>query len=197
MKKIDRLIRDLGDPRKDVVCAAAWALGWIGPAAAPAVPVLIALLGDPREDVVRATTLALGRLGPVAAPAVPALAVLLTYPSEDVVCAAARALGRIGPAGRGVQALVGELQSRCKIDVGRAAPARTDDSKRGHVGERRRRSRGIETARRADAALPPREQRCQKRGHDKAESERDTHAQWLSHWPRRHLGCDGHKLARA
>jgi HEAT repeat protein len=70
-------------------------VGGLGPAAAPAVPALIALLraDDPelRQEAVRA----LGRIGPGAAPAVPALIELLEGPDDRL---AAEALGQIGPA---------------------------------------------------------------------------------------------------
>jgi hypothetical protein len=116
----------LGDPAFCVRCYAAEALGWIGPAAAPAVLKLIELarsdlsrqakrsatwalgqIGDARAVPVLVAALddgdlrvtaayALGHIGPPAAPAVPTLAARLTDDSEFVRQAAAQALFLIG-----------------------------------------------------------------------------------------------------
>lgn len=80
--------------RKD----AAWALGYIGPDAKPAIPAVTELLTDKNNDVRWMAAYALGRIGPDPKTAVPVLTELLKDRSEWVRLSAAQSLGNIGPA---------------------------------------------------------------------------------------------------
>jgi HEAT repeat protein len=101
---VPALIKALADP--DVREEAVSALGWIGPAAEPAVPALIKAVADANPNVRRAAVSALGQIGPAAEPAVPVLIKALADPEDpdlrvgpldflNVREAAAMALGTI------------------------------------------------------------------------------------------------------
>src|SRR5262249_46999029 len=64
------LTEALRSPNRAARAAAAWALGHLGPKAAPAVPRLIELLADPAEGVVSGALFALGEIGDAARAAV-------------------------------------------------------------------------------------------------------------------------------
>jgi HEAT repeat protein len=84
--------------------AAAYEISGMGPAAAAAVPALIAALDDPEASVRFPVTVALGEIGPAAKGAVPRLKKMMDEEINDEVAAAAkRALRRIQP-----QAVSGE-----------------------------------------------------------------------------------------
>lgn len=97
---IEELIELLDDPDAQVRCNAAAGLGWTGPAAGKAAPVLRAALHDVNSEVRCEAARALGRLGPPARIAVPDLldAVWLGHPALRL--AAIEALGSIGPIAR-------------------------------------------------------------------------------------------------
>ena len=82
----DRYVRDY----------TAWALGRIGPAAAPAVEALCQILQDRDENVQATVAWALGEIGPAAAAAIPHLRVAMTDVNERVQRGAIRALSGIG-----------------------------------------------------------------------------------------------------
>ncbi len=73
-------------------------LSRMGPAAAPAVPLVVELLGNADAHHRRELLFALASIGPDAAAATPALAQALSDSDEDVRVAAGFALGNIGPA---------------------------------------------------------------------------------------------------
>ena len=78
--------------------AAAYEISGMGPAAAPAVPALIAALDDPEASVRFPVTVALGEIGPGATAAVPKLKQMMEEEINDEIAAAARrALRRIQP----------------------------------------------------------------------------------------------------
>jgi HEAT repeat protein len=78
--------------------AAAYEISGMGPAAAPAVPALIAALDDPEASVRFPVTVALGEIGPGAKAAVPRLKQMMEEEINDEIAAAARrALRRIQP----------------------------------------------------------------------------------------------------
>jgi HEAT repeat protein len=78
--------------------AAAYEISGMGPAAAPAVPALIAALDDPEASVRFPVTVALGEIGPGAKAAVPKLKQMMEEEINDEIAAAARrALRRIQP----------------------------------------------------------------------------------------------------
>jgi HEAT repeat protein len=78
--------------------AAAYEISGMGPAAAPAVPALIAALDDPEASVRFPVTVALGEIGPGAKAAVPKLKQMMDEEINDEIAAAARrALRRIQP----------------------------------------------------------------------------------------------------
>jgi len=68
----------LKDSNPKTRVGAAWALGRIGPSAAPAVPALIEALSDPDKLVRTQSIAALGKIGPGAAAAIPSLDQLAT-----------------------------------------------------------------------------------------------------------------------
>lgn len=88
---------------------AARELGKRGPAAAPAVPLLVAALTNPDPMLRGMAAAALGKIGPEAQPAVPPLVAML----DDIVIPvrfwAADALGRIGVGGPEVTAALERL----------------------------------------------------------------------------------------
>jgi len=88
---------------------AAVALGGIGPAAAEAVPALIAALGDANKNIRESAAWALGKIGPAAAEAVPTLIAALGDADKDVRSKAVVALRWIGSAA--VPALIQALSS--------------------------------------------------------------------------------------
>ena len=94
---VELFAAQLGDGDQIVQARAAWALGRVGPASAPAVPRLAevaadtARLVDPRWSAV----VAIGRLGPMCAAAVPTLLALLADADPDMREASARSLGAI------------------------------------------------------------------------------------------------------
>jgi HEAT repeat protein/lysophospholipase L1-like esterase len=88
------LMAAASDPRPDVRWRAVWALGRIGPAAAPAVSLLRAALADP--DVGWRAAEALGGIGPAAVEAVPDLVARLADASSNMRWRSVEALGRIG-----------------------------------------------------------------------------------------------------
>jgi HEAT repeat protein len=78
--------------------AAAYEISGMGPAAAPAVPALIAALDDPEASVRFPVTVALAEIGPAAKAAVPRLKKMMEEEINDEIAAAARrALKRIQP----------------------------------------------------------------------------------------------------
>jgi HEAT repeat protein len=78
--------------------AAAYEIAGMGPAAAAAVPALIAALDDPVAVVRFPVTVALGEIGPAAAAAVPRLKQMMDEEiNDDVASAARRAIRRIQP----------------------------------------------------------------------------------------------------
>ncbi|MEP6686985.1 MAG: HEAT repeat domain-containing protein [Gemmatimonadales bacterium] len=78
--------------------AAAYEISGMGPAAAAAVPALIAALDDPEATVRFPVTVALGEIGPAAKAAVPKLKKMMDEEINDEIAAAAkRALRRIQP----------------------------------------------------------------------------------------------------
>jgi HEAT repeat protein len=84
--------------------AAAYEIAGMGPAAAAAVPALIAALDDPVAVVRFPVTVALGEIGPGAAAAVPRLKQMMEEELNDEIAASARrAIRRIQPS-----ALAGE-----------------------------------------------------------------------------------------
>ena len=90
---------------------AAFTLGRLGAAAAPAVPALIEAYRQEEKEGRGAAVMALGALGESAAAAVPALVEGLANPVNHRRWSAARSLGRIGgPARAAVPALVGALR---------------------------------------------------------------------------------------
>ena len=94
---VPTLVRILLD-RKDsdeTRCAAAVALGFIGPEASVAVPALVTVLADDDVRVRRKSAEALGRIGQPAAAAVPALERALKDEDAEFRSAAAEALKKI------------------------------------------------------------------------------------------------------
>lgn len=90
-------LMDIVKDGDDTEYATVEAIGRLGPAAQPAVPLLMKLLDTPLR--VHAAY-ALGSIGPGAAPAVDKLMSCLSYSDGDMQCAAGKALGGIGPAAR-------------------------------------------------------------------------------------------------
>ena len=85
-------IADLGAQAPYTRVAAAYAVGYGGPAAKPAVPALIENLSSESGPVRYSSTLALGEIGPDAAAAVPALQKLLDGRNDDVAAMAKKSL---------------------------------------------------------------------------------------------------------
>jgi hypothetical protein len=85
-------ITDLGAPAPYTRVAAAYAVGYGGAIAKPAVPALIANLSNENSAVRYSSTLALGEIGPGAAAAVPDLQKLLDDRNEDVAHMAKKSL---------------------------------------------------------------------------------------------------------
>jgi HEAT repeat protein len=100
------------NPSPNIRYSAANALGFIGPAAKLAAPILLRATRD-KDDFVRASALwALGRILPDAQLTVPAVVALLDDPFDDVKQNAAIALGNYGVAARAaVPALLRTLAS--------------------------------------------------------------------------------------
>lgn len=95
-KKPETLILQLQAESPEKRRRAAEDLGQMGPAAAAAVPALIAALADTMDPKVsQAAAYALGDIGPAAKEAVPALRALITEERSYVTIAAAGALGQI------------------------------------------------------------------------------------------------------
>ncbi len=94
------LCQALQDTDPSVAAQAAEGLRWVGPAAAPAVPLLIRRLKDPPSEVFRESAIAaLGGIGPKAKAAIPLLIKQLNRDQLPLSPrrAAVLALGRIGP----------------------------------------------------------------------------------------------------
>jgi HEAT repeat protein len=86
-----------GDPDVDVRNAAASGLGWMGPQATVAAPVMIRALNDPDETVRVHVIVALGRIGPADGSVATALKTIAERdPSTEFRIWAIRALGLIG-----------------------------------------------------------------------------------------------------
>jgi hypothetical protein len=103
-RPLSQWVTDLKAPAPQTRNAAAYAISGMGPAAAPAVPALIAALDDPDPAVRFPVTVALGEIGPAASAAVPRLKKMMDEDVNDEVAAAARrALRHIQP-----EALSGE-----------------------------------------------------------------------------------------
>lgn len=91
-------IAELKAPAPATRNAAAYEIAGMGPAAAPAVPGLIAALDDEIPAVRFPVTVALGEIGPAAVAAVPRLRQMVEEDFNDEVAAAARrAIRRIRP----------------------------------------------------------------------------------------------------
>lgn len=94
------LIQALQDPDAGVRRTAVYGLGQMGPAAAPAVPRLIAMTGDePAWEVRWLAVRALGWLGDLAESAVPTLLPMLRSASDTLRAEAVASLGSIGVGG--------------------------------------------------------------------------------------------------
>jgi HEAT repeat protein len=102
---------------------AALALGRVGPAAAPAVPVLVQALSDESHLVRLAAARALGEIGPGARAALPPLAAALVNGTPPLRKAAAEALPRIDEDWRGGGEVLPALVARLKEDGPRAVEA--------------------------------------------------------------------------
>jgi HEAT repeat protein len=91
-------IADLKAPAPVSRNAAAYEIAGMGPAAAPAVPALIAALDDEIAAVRFPVTVALGEIGPAAEAAIPRLKQVIEEDINDEVAASARrAIKRIRP----------------------------------------------------------------------------------------------------
>lgn len=98
-RKLSEWVADLKAPAPQTRNAAAYEISSLGPAAAPAVPALIAALDDPIPAVRFPVTVALREIGPDAKAAVPRLQKMVEDDVNDEVAAAARrALRAIDPA---------------------------------------------------------------------------------------------------
>jgi HEAT repeat protein len=98
-RTLSQWIADLKEPAPQTRNAAAYEIAGMGPAAAPAVPALIAALDDPVASVRFPVTIALLEIGPAAKAAVPRLQQMMEEEVNDEVAAAARrALRHIEPA---------------------------------------------------------------------------------------------------
>lgn len=97
-RPLSEWIAELKAPAPVTRNAAAYEIAGMGPAAAPAVPALIAALDDELPVVRFPVTVALGEIGPAAAAAVPKLLLVMDEDINDEVAAGARrALKRIRP----------------------------------------------------------------------------------------------------
>lgn len=97
-RPLSEWIAELKAPAPVTRNAAAYEIAGMGPAAAPAVPALIAALDDELPVVRFPVTVALGEIGPAAAAAVPKLLLVMDEDINDEVAAGARrALRRIRP----------------------------------------------------------------------------------------------------
>jgi HEAT repeat protein len=97
-RTLSQWVEELKAPAPQTRNAAAYEISGRGPAAAPAVPALIAALDDPEASVRFPVTVALGEIGPGAKAAVPKLKQMMEEEINDEIAAAARrALRRIQP----------------------------------------------------------------------------------------------------
>jgi HEAT repeat protein len=97
-RTLSQWVEELKAPAPQTWNAAADEISGMGPAAAPAVPALIAALDDPEASVRFPVTVALGEIGPGAKAAVPKLKQMMEEEINDEIAAAARrALRRIQP----------------------------------------------------------------------------------------------------
>jgi HEAT repeat protein len=92
------------------------AIGYMGPAGADAVPILVKLLKDPDSKVSGWVLFSLGEIGPPAASAVPVLIKLLRDPNRNIRQFSARALGQIGPAANTAVPALREVMREDKCD---------------------------------------------------------------------------------
>jgi hypothetical protein len=106
------LAQALSDPHPDLRHFAARALSQIGPAAAPALPEVMAALRSNNLDQEKSfLIITLGNIGPPAAPAVPLLVEMMSLEKTDLTRAdAAEALGKIGDE-EGLSSLVRALKT--------------------------------------------------------------------------------------
>ncbi len=93
---VDMWIASLHGTTRSERYHAAIALGRLGEAASPAVPILAARVEDPTSGA----AVALGLIGTAASAAVPALTKALSLPTSSLRLQAAQSLGRMGPAAR-------------------------------------------------------------------------------------------------
>ncbi len=97
-RPLSEWIADLKAPAPVTRNAAAYEIAGMGPAAAAAVPALIAALDDEIPAVRFPVTVALGEIGPAAAAAVPRLRQMMEEDFNDEIAAGARrAIRRIRP----------------------------------------------------------------------------------------------------
>jgi HEAT repeat protein len=119
------LMKILENPRENeyVRGGAAWALGQMHEAAAPAVPLLSSLFDSKHVSVRRNSALALGNVGPAAKPAVPFLLKALADKDPTVRINAAVALWKIDRHAEAVPALVKMLRKDTEPGAFEAAMA--------------------------------------------------------------------------
>ncbi|MGH7510574.1 MAG: HEAT repeat domain-containing protein [Gemmatimonadales bacterium] len=99
-RPLSEWIADLKGMSPQTRNAAAYEIAGLGPAAAAAVPALIAALDDPIAAVRFPVTIALMEIGPAAKAAVPRLRQMVEEEiNEEIAAAARRALRRISPGG--------------------------------------------------------------------------------------------------
>jgi HEAT repeat protein len=97
-RTLSEWVSDLKSAAPQVRNAAAYEISGMGPAAAAAVPALIAALDDSEPSVRFPVTVALGEIGPAAKDAVPRLKKMMDEEINDEIAAGAkRALRRIQP----------------------------------------------------------------------------------------------------
>jgi HEAT repeat protein len=97
-RSLSQWVGDLKAAAPQTRNAAAYEISGMGPAAAAAVPALIAALDDPEASVRFPVTVALAEIGPAAKPAVPKLKKMMDEEINDEIAAAAkRAIRRIQP----------------------------------------------------------------------------------------------------
>ena len=97
-RTLSEWVGDLKAAAPQVRNAAAYEISGMGPAAAAAVPALIAALDDPEITVRFPVTVALGEIGPAARAAVPKLKQMMEEEINDEIAASAkRAVRRIQP----------------------------------------------------------------------------------------------------